>query len=386
MLKIGIDASRNRSGGAIAHLYGILNFLNPSSFGISEIHIWSYQRLLDTIPDYPWLKKHSPTALNRSLFMQLFWQRFKFPDEFKAAKCNILLNTDAATISRIRPCVTMSRDMLSYEPGIINLYGLSTSRLRILVLRFVQNRSLRFSDGVIFLTEYASYIIQKSCGQLKSVALIPHGVGDAFRLVKFSIPWPANNNQSIRCIYVSNAELYKNQWQVIKAVSLLRNKGFNIKLTLIGGGEGVAQKLLCDAIYLEDPLGQFIDQKDFLPQNELPFYIANSHIFIFASSCENMPNTLLEAMATGIPIACSSRGPMPEILQEGGVYFIPEDPESILNAVKKIIENKFLRKHISQIALERSRLYSWERCARETWQFLAEINFKQSQRANNKVN
>ena len=45
---------------------------------------------------------------------------------------------------------------------------------------------------------------------------------------------------------------------------------------------------------------------------------------LFASSCENMPNILLETMGAGLPIACSNRQPMPEILKNGGEYFDPE--------------------------------------------------------------
>ena len=50
----------------------------------------------------------------------------------------------------------------------------------------------------------------------------------------------------------------------------------------------------------------------------MPEYLSKSNIFIFASSCENMPITLIEGMASGLPIACSDRGPMPEVLQDGG--------------------------------------------------------------------
>ena len=58
--------------------------------------------------------------------------------------------------------------------------------------------------------------------------------------------------------------------------------------------------------------------------NSLTFYsheriikeLINSDLFIFASSCENLPNTLLEAMASSIPIISSSKGPMREILEK----------------------------------------------------------------------
>ena len=41
-LVVGIDASRNRSGGAKAHLLGIIKDSNPRAHGIEEVHVWSY--------------------------------------------------------------------------------------------------------------------------------------------------------------------------------------------------------------------------------------------------------------------------------------------------------------------------------------------------------
>ena len=45
-------------------------------------------------------------------------------------------------------------------------------------LRFVQNRSLRRSDGVIFLTRCHSQVIQEYCGSLDNVCYIPHTVSE----------------------------------------------------------------------------------------------------------------------------------------------------------------------------------------------------------------
>ena len=59
------------------------------------------------------------------------------------------------------------------------------------------------------------------------------------------------------------------------------------------------------------------------------FYKQND-IGVFASSCENMPNILLGMMSSKLPIACSNMAPMREILRDGGLYFNPYKPESIL--------------------------------------------------------
>jgi len=123
---------------------------------------------------------------------------------------------------------------------------------------------------------------------------------------------------------------------------------------------------------ISDPDGEFVTQKGFVPQDELASYLSDADIFVFASSCENMPNTLVEAMAAGLPIACSSRGPMPEILDDGGVYFDPENPNSISSALQILIDNAELRKNVASRAKVLSAKYSWERCARETWSFLVD--------------
>ncbi len=372
LLTIGIDASRNRSGGAIAHLIGILSVGDPASFGISEVHVWAYQRLLDVIPERPWLIKHNPVALEQSILMQLWWQRFVFPTEVKLTACQIVLNTDAGTISTVRPAVTISQDMLSYEPGVIELFGISKARLRLIFLRYMQNRSLRAADGAIFLTRYAAKVIQQSCGNLPAIAYISHGVGSTFKQSQQVNDWPEAGVRPISCIYVSNAEMYKHQWVVVEAISQLRKRGNNLTLKLVGGGKGPAQRLLQDAIAVSDQGGKFVEQLAFLPQQELPDHLAQADLFIFASSCENMPITLVEAMAVGLPIACSNRGPMPEVLADGGVYFNPTDAQSIAGAIEQIIESPALRLQIAQRAKTLSQQYSWKRCADETWAFVLE--------------
>jgi len=367
---VGIDASRNRSGGAKHHLVGVLGAGNPAQYGISAVHVWAYKTLLDELPEAPWLIKHNPAALERSLLHQAWWQRRSLPAEVRRQRCDILLSLDAGTVGVFEPSVVMSRDMLSYEPGEMQRYGFSKARLRLILLRYIQVRSLRRARGAIFLTKYAADTIQEFTGELANATVIPHGVGEAFRRGALSNAWPQEEGAEIRCLYVSNAEMYKHQWVVVRGMAELRRRGYNVSLTLAGGGEGTAQSLLEAEIGRTDPQGRFVRSIGAVRHDALPALLARAHLFIFASSCENMPNTLVEGMASGLPIACSDRGPMPEVLQDGGVYFDPEDSGSIAGAVESIILNSDLRASITARATGQSMLYSWTRCARETWTFL----------------
>lgn len=367
---VGIDASRNRSGGAKAHLRGILTGANPKKYGIHEVHVWASKSLSDGIPDYPWLIKHSPSVLEKSLFHQVWWQYRYLPQEGREYGCDVMLNADAGSVCPFKPGVTISQDMLSYKPSEMKRFGLSKARLRLFLLRYIQSRSLKKASGVIFLTDYAARVIQKVTGAMKRYTIIPHGVGDNFRQAVLTRDWSADSNRKIRLLYVSNASMYKHQWNVVTAVSQIRRKGFNVSLLLIGGGKGRAQRLLSRSIARTDPQGEFIEQMTCVDHNKIPGFLAKADVFIFASSCENMPITLLEAMASGLPIACSDRGPMPEVLKDGGVYFDPEKPDSIVKAVERIVTEKELRISIANRAWELSEQYSWSRCADETWRFL----------------
>jgi glycosyltransferase involved in cell wall biosynthesis len=366
---LGINASRARSGGARAHLIGILSEGDPPAQGIDAVHVWSYGALLDALPDRPWLFKHRTPALEKSLVWQVLWERFSLTGALRRAGCNLLLNLDAGTVSRFRPAITMSQDMLSYEPGELRRLRLGKAWLRVWLLRIMQNRSLRAAQGSIFLTRYAAGVIQQSCGPLANQSLIPHGVGETFRQAAPRAAWPVAGNRPIRCLYVSPVWLFKHQWVTVRAIKHLRQRGHDVVLTLAGDGDADAKALLAQQIAESDPEGSIVTRLGHVPHGELPSVLAAADIFVFASSCENMPITVLEAMAVGMPIACSNRGPMPEVLADGGVYFDPENDVAIANAVEELIKDIELRERISSRAHELASAYSWTRCARETFAF-----------------
>jgi glycosyltransferase involved in cell wall biosynthesis len=111
---------------------------------------------------------------------------------------------------------------------------------------------------------------------------------------------------------------------------------------------------------------------------ELPALYANADAFVFASTCENMPNILIEAMAAGLPIACSKSAPMPDILQDGGVYFDAENATSIANALRSLVADPELRAAKAERAFALAAAFSWSRCAADTFSLLAAVARRRS--------
>ena len=374
-MRIGIDVSRNRSGGAKAHIIGLLTNINQEILSqVDEIHVWGYSELLNSLPNEPWLVKHCPEVLSKNIVYQLWWQFYTLPQEIKKYGLDILFNTDAGSVCLFKPSVTLSQDMLSYEKGEIDRYGLSLQKIRLYLLRYIQNRSLKKSTSAIFLTEYAREIIQEYTGPISESRVINHGVNESFDIGLVNKVFKNYSvKQEVKCVYVSTVDFYKHQWTVANSVASLRKKGYDITCTFIGGGKGKPQQKLQKTLSLIPDSGTFLKQLEFVEHSKLPDLLQEYDVFIFASSCENMPITLIEGMRVGLPIACSARGPMPEVLKDAGVYFDPEDPHSLSKALVELIEKPNLRSKLAHKSYELSKQYTWERCSKETFEYIIEI-------------
>lgn len=371
VIVLGVDASRCRSGGSHAHLAGVLGNVNPADYGISRVHVWSNNDLLAKLPSRPWLVAHGADWLERSLPWQIAWQGLTLAGELRKHGCTMLFTADASSVCRFDPQVVLSQDLLSYEPDVMRSFS-GKRWLRLYLILHLQNLAFRRARGVIFLSQHSATMIQRNCGALARTTLVPHGIEADFLGFEARVDWNVGDLATIECVYVSNAEMYKHQWQVVRAIGILRHSGLQVRVTLVGGGAGEAQRLTEEAMREVDPEGEFVTQTPFLPRRELPGRLQASHVFIFASSCETFGIALLEGMAVGLPVACSNRSSLPEVLGDAGEYFDPAVPASIARAVRTLIEDRPRRVALARKAKERARGFTWKRCAEGTFQFISD--------------
>jgi len=108
----------------------------------------------------------------------------------------------------------------------------------------------------------------------------------------------------------------------------------------------------------------------FVSTQDLPLLMQAAEVFVFPSLYEGFGLPILEAMACGTPVACSSISSMPEVAGDAGVLFDPYDEGSIAAAIRSIITQTDLRKRIAARGLERSKLFSWSATAKRTLEVL----------------
>ena len=377
-MHLAIDAINIRQGGGITHLAQMLQVAQPNLYGFKKVTVWSSRATADLLPDRPWLVKRSLPWMDSSLLRRIIGHQFQFGYELVAHKCDVLFSP-GGTFPRAEglSMVAMSQNMLPFEPVEAYKFGrLSLMRLKMYIIKMMQMRSFKRANGLIFLSEYAERVIKHALDYIPCRSqLVKHGIESRF----FQEPRQQRKADScsaqlpFKILYVSILMPYKHQKEVALAAADLYAKGIPIEMRFIGASWGNYGLEFKEVINKIDPDEKFLIWNG--PENfeDIPKFYCDADAFVFASSCENLPNILIEAMASGLAIASSDRGPMPEVLGSAGIYFNPESFVSIADALTELINDDELRKNLAYEAWRKAQQYSWERCAHDTFKFIADV-------------
>lgn len=370
-MKLGIDLHNIRDGGGLTYIGNLIREFVPARHGFSEIVLFGAPQVLAHFPDRDGVLKRAYPILARSLPYRLLFLFFGLPRAIRREGCDLLYCPGGLYFGRKRPFATISRNMMPFQPESWKHYPWGLDRLRLVLLRRAHAATFRRADGMVFLTAIAQQQISAAMGPCRGrTRVIPHGVDRSL----FSRPprdLPPPPPQGPRLICPGRLEPYKHQLEVIAAVLELRPQfpGLSVEFC---GPENAAYGARVRAAISAAPAGsvRYIGN---VPLRALAGHYEAADLLVFPSSCENMPNTLIEAMEFGIPIVCSNRSPMPEVAGDACLYFDPEQPGAIAAAIRACLDDWGAARERVVLGRQRASNYAWQRCADETFGFLREL-------------
>lgn len=104
----------------------------------------------------------------------------------------------------------------------------------------------------------------------------------------------------------------------------------------------------------------------YVPQSDLAALYSGALTFVYPSFYEGFGLPPLEAMQCGVPVISSNTSSLPEVVGDAGVMLDPKDANGLCQSMLEIYNRPLLREKMSLKSLEQAKLFSWERCARET--------------------
>jgi len=143
----------------------------------------------------------------------------------------------------------------------------------------------------------------------------------------------------------------KDHITLIRAAELLLQQRKEVHILLVGDGPERAklQGYVADSPHLAGRVS-FLGASDCVPQA-----MNAMDVFVLPSICEGMSNTLLEAMASGLPVVATRAGGNPELVEDEsvGLLFPSRDVPTLARHLARLVENPDLRRSLGESARRR---------------------------------
>ncbi|MDQ3985593.1 MAG: glycosyltransferase family 4 protein [Actinomycetota bacterium] len=167
----------------------------------------------------------------------------------------------------------------------------------------------------------------------RRLVMIENGVDPA----RFGPPSPAKIPPVI--LYVGLLTPRKGVIDLIEAGRLLENRGIAHKIVIVGGTPDEGPEAEEEVRTAARGRAALLQSR---PYAEMPEVYREADVFCLPSWWEAMPLTLLEAMATALPVVATSVGDIPRVVEEGrsGLLVAPRSPHSLADALARMLSDQ----------------------------------------------
>jgi glycosyltransferase involved in cell wall biosynthesis len=227
------------------------------------------------------------------------------------------------------------------------------------------------ADGVICVSEYTASEARRLLEvPPEKIAVTPHGVDPIFQRE----PEPAEVDERLRrlglprggILYLGSDEKRKNLVTLVMAYLALARRRLRVPpLVLAGPGSQWAQG--------GSRIGPQIRATGYLERADVRALMSSSAMLVLPSLEEGFGLPVVEAMAAGLPVVCSTGSALSEVAGEAALLVDARDGNRLTAAIERLIEDSALAQDLARRGRERSRQFDWERTAALTLAFYRKV-------------
>jgi glycosyltransferase involved in cell wall biosynthesis len=170
---------------------------------------------------------------------------------------------------------------------------------------------------------------------------------------------------------VSTLHPHKNLERLIRAFAIVHSNRPEYKLVLVGM-RGFHTDVI-ESVIAELDLTEVVQITGWIEREELYDLYRRAAAFVYPSTFEGFGIPVVEAMAAGVPLACSDIEPLRSNAGDAALLFPPNSSYDIADKILRLIMDEDLRRCLVQKGLARVREFSWEHTAECTLEALRDV-------------
>lgn len=235
-------------------------------------------------------------------------------------------------------------------------------------LSAVVPRSLQRADLILADSQWTKKDLVAMLGMPEGkIRVVPAGVGPEYQVItdvemlrevrqKYQLP-------ERFILHVGTLEPRKNLPRLIEAFAMLLPHEPDLKLVLVGGKGWLYEAIFATVERLR--LAEKVVFPGYVAEADLPAVYNLAAVFAYPSIYEGFGLPPLEAMACGVPVVCSNRSSLPEIVGDAALHIEPDDVQALAEALYSALGDPTLRQELLQRGRERARLFTWPAAAQQ---------------------
>ncbi len=167
-------------------------------------------------------------------------------------------------------------------------------------------------------------------------------------------------------LYLGTIQPRKNIITLVNAFAWLKKHRHYLGKLVIAGNPGWLSQPILDQIR-RSPVVQDIFLPGYIEPSDLAGLYKLADLYILPSLYEGFGLPVLEAMACGTPVVVSNTSSLPEVAGQAGVYFRPNHPDDLAQAILQALSTRDRLKHLGYLQV---RKFSWQKTATKTLKVL----------------
>ena len=361
-MKIGVEAERAN----IANPTGVEHYAAELIKNLAKLdHVNEYILYFRTKPQ-DWFLKLPPNFKLKVIPFPKFWTQTRLAFELMIHPVDIfLLPIQALPFFHPRKSIIMAHD-IAYE-----FFTEAFTPFMLFYLKLTTRFGVRFAKKIMSASEATKkdivriYKIDPSKIQVTLLAMDPN----KYKPLSYGEVQPVLDKYGLvykkYILFIGTLQPRKNIIRLVDAYIKLRKENRIEEKLIIAGGKGWLWEPIIKKIK-ESGMGENVKHIGYVDELDKPALYNGAVLTTLPALYEGFGLPPLESMACGTPTVVSNLSSLPEVVGDAGKLVDPKSIDSIAQGILEVLTNQELQKDLSQKGLARSKLFTWEKTARET--------------------